>query len=78
MADGTINGLSNHVTITQGSLLVADRRIAVRAIDRLILGILGKGSVELVCFDLTRKYLTEESHGGISSGQSAFLSCRSS
>jgi hypothetical protein len=29
MADGTITGLSNHVTITQGSLLVADRRIAV-------------------------------------------------
>ena len=29
MADGTITGLSNRVTVTQGSLLVADRRIAV-------------------------------------------------
>ena len=29
MADGTITGLSNRVIITQGSLLVADRTIAV-------------------------------------------------
>ena len=32
MADGTITGLSNRVFITQGSLLVADRTIAVTKI----------------------------------------------